>query len=78
MAAHFREYDLAERFGVEAGADLAETIDTRRTTLHGFSPLEYSDYLREKSENMSLPVNNWRRVMFSSLANDNWFCAHPH
>ena len=78
VAAHFREYGLAERFGVEAGADLPETIDTRRTTLHGLSPLEYSDYLREKSENMSLPVNNWRRVMFSSLANDNWFCTHPH
>jgi hypothetical protein len=58
--------------------DTPETIDTRRTTLHGFSPQEYSDYLREKSENMSLPVNNWRRVMFSSLAKDNWFCAHTH
>jgi hypothetical protein len=78
VAAHFTEYGLAERFGVEAGADLPETIDTRRTTLHGFSPKEYSDYLREKSENMNLPVNNWRRVMFSSLAHDKWFCTHSH
>ncbi len=78
VAAHFAEYDLAERFGIEAGADLPETIYTRRTTLHGFSPHEYAEHLREKSENMSLHVNNWRRVMFLSLANDHWFCAHPH
>ncbi len=33
VEAHFAEYRLAERFGVEAGADLPETIVTRRTTL---------------------------------------------
>ena len=78
VAAHFLEYGLAERFGVEAGADLPETINTRRTTLQDFSPMEYAEYLREKSVNMNLPVNNWRRVMFACLARDNWFCSHPH
>lgn len=75
VKAHFEEYSLAARFGVEAGADLPETIHTRKTSLSAFSPDEFSEYLREKSDNIGLPINNWRRVMYAALANDKWFCA---
>ncbi|MEQ1539407.1 MAG: HNH endonuclease signature motif containing protein [Sphingorhabdus sp.] len=78
VIAHFIEYRLPKRFGVEAAADLPETIMTRKSTLQNLSPKEYSDYLGEKSNNLNLPVNNWRRVMFSCLASDSWFCENNH
>ncbi|WP_319798029.1 HNH endonuclease signature motif containing protein [Nitrobacter sp.] len=74
VAAHFLEYGLGDKFSVEAAADLPETIRSRATTLAGHSPAEYSAYLLEKSQNIDLPVNNWRRVMFAALATDHWFC----
>lgn len=73
--AHFVEYGLADKFSVEAGADLPETIQTRRTTMAANTPEEFSAYLAEKGKTATLPVNNWRRVMFSALAADVWFCA---
>jgi 5-methylcytosine-specific restriction endonuclease McrA len=78
VEAHFEEYQLAERFGVEAGADLPETIFTRQTILQGINSLEYAEHLSEKSNKLNVPVNNWRRVMFACLADDPWFCGHPH
>lgn len=78
VGAHLTEYGLAERFGIEAGADITETIETRRTTLRDLSAGEYSQYLQEKSNNIHLPINNWRRVMFDSLSNDQWFCGNRH
>lgn len=78
VATHFTEYGLAERFSIEAGADIPETIAIRRTALKDQSRDEYSEYLREKSNTLQLPINNWRRVMFSCLADDEWFCSHQH
>lgn len=78
VAAHFEEYDLAKRFSIEAGADLPETIQTRRTTSAALSPAEFSNQLREKSDGLLLPINHWRRVMFAALADDAWFCGHAH
>jgi len=78
VVSHFDQYGLAERFSVEAGADLPETILTRRTTLSDHSPQEFSSYLLEKSNNIGLPINNWRRAMFACLAEDPWFCSHAH
>ncbi|MGX1348009.1 hypothetical protein AB7M49_001585 [Bradyrhizobium elkanii] len=75
VRSHFVEYGLAEKFSVEAAADLPETIQTRRTTMSAHSAQEFSRYLAEKGQTATLPVNNWRRVMFSTLAADPWFCS---
>ncbi len=72
--AHFREYDLKKKFSVEAAAELPETIQTRRTTMSANTPQDFSGYLAEKGNMRGLPINNWRRVMFTALAADNWFC----
>lgn len=74
VRSHFTEYGLAEKFSVEAAADLPETIQTRRTTMSLNTPADFSRYLAEKGETPTLPVNNWRRVMFAALATDAWFC----
>ncbi|MDR6869561.1 5-methylcytosine-specific restriction endonuclease McrA [Bosea sp. BE125] len=74
VKAHFDDYGLADKFSVEAAADLPETIQTRRTSMVMSSPQEFSNYLSEKSRTLSFPVNNWRRVMFAALAADEWFC----
>lgn len=75
VVAHFRDYGLAAKFSVEAAADIPETIQTRKTTLAASTPGQFSRYLAEKSETLELPINNWRRVMFSALASDEWFCS---
>lgn len=77
VKSHFAEYGLAEKFSVEAAADLPETIRTRQTTMSAVSPQEFSRYLAEKGQTGTLPVNNWRRVMFAALAADPWFCTQP-
>ncbi|WP_148287839.1 HNH endonuclease [Rhodopseudomonas sp. B29] len=76
VEAHFLEYGLAGKFSIEAAADLPETIQTRRTTMSANSSEDFSHYLAEKGKTPTLPVNNWRRVMFSALALDRWFCSH--
>lgn len=76
VVAHFEEYGLAERFGTEAGADVPDVIIERKTSLSFMTPDEYSSHLREKSQNLAAPINNWRRVMFDALASDDWFCSH--
>jgi hypothetical protein len=75
VQAHFTEYGLGSKFSTEAAADLAETIHTRRTTMAANSPEEFASYLAERSNNASLPINNWRRVMFAALSSDEWFCS---
>ena len=72
---HFEEYRLGEKFSVEAAADIPETIHMRRTIMVNSSHTEFSSYLKEKAHSPALPINNWRRVMFSALAGDDWFCA---
>lgn len=71
---HFIEYNLAEKFSVEAAADIPETVQIRRTIMSNISPIEFSDYLYEKANTPNIPINNWRRVMFSALAENLWFC----
>lgn len=77
VVAHFGDYGLAERFAVEAAADLPETILTRHTTLSAATPEQFSAHLMEIASNPSLPINNWRRVMFYALAQSVWFYSHP-
>jgi len=78
VEAHFREYGLADKFGIEAAADLPETIHSRTTSLRDFSADEFSNYLLEKSQTLTLPINNWRRVMFLALARSDWFCSQEY
>jgi hypothetical protein len=78
VVAHFEEYDLAKRFSIEAGADLPETIQMRITESALLSPAEFSVQLREKSDELPLSINHWRRVMFAALASDAWFCSYAH
>lgn len=78
VEAHFSDYSLASRFGVEAGGEISEAIQTRRTRLADHDPVEYSDHLREVSDISPALTNNWRRVMYAALAADAWFCSHPH
>ncbi|MCM5557496.1 HNH endonuclease [Pleomorphomonas sp. JP5] len=76
VSCHFKYYRLASKFSVEAAADIPETIHVRRTIMSSISPYDFSMYLFEKGQTPALPINNWRRVMFSALAMDPWFCEN--
>ena len=75
VQSHFDGYRLADKFSIEAAADIPETILTRKTTMKDSSGSDFRSYLMEKGNNTSLPINNWRRVMFNSLSSDAWFCV---
>ncbi|WP_170327948.1 HNH endonuclease [Ruegeria arenilitoris] len=71
--AHFNDYDLASRFGIEAAAELPEIIRMKQY-MRDLSPTTFSELLQEKSGFVAMPINNWRRVLYSGLAADTWFC----
>jgi hypothetical protein len=71
---HFGAYNLAERFSVEAAVDVVELIRSRRGFLRNFSAEDFSSYLKDRSSNSTLPINNWRRVSSLALSNSEWFC----
>lgn len=70
VRSHFNEYRLADIFSTEAAADIPEIISTKKRTMRANSPEEFLSYLAEKGNNPSLPVNNWRRVMFNAVSTD--------
>jgi hypothetical protein len=71
---HFRTFKLAERFGIAAASSISELVYERKTSLKKWSPEDFKAHLAEKSKNPDLKVNDWKRVMFKSLAEDDWFC----
>lgn len=76
--AHFSEYRLGMRFGVEAAAEIADVIGERNTTLSDLSPADFAKHLQEKTDTSKKPINHWYRVMLAGLAADAWFCTYAH
>jgi hypothetical protein len=68
---HFKEFDLAKRYSIEAGRELSGLIDQRSVFLEKLG----ADFFKETvitpiSESDSLFVNHWKRVMYNALEKD--------
>jgi hypothetical protein len=72
---HFEDYQLAQRFGVEAGAELSILLDLRRGYLRYESPLGFKGYLLEIANSTAFVINGWKRAMYAALADAEWFLA---
>jgi hypothetical protein len=76
VANHFVDYGLAKRYGIEAGRELATLIYLRRGSLKGFPTENFEKYLSDIANDPSMALNSWKRVMYRSLSNDEWFISH--
>ncbi len=73
LLSHFTDYNLAYRYGVQAGAELAKVIDSRKGSLKSLSPASFQAYLAESAMSPGFDVNGWNRTMYYALANTPWF-----
>jgi len=73
---HFKDFDLAKRFSIQAAEELSTIIDQRKGYLNNATPVEFANYLRSVAGSSALFINHWRKVMYQTLAADEWFCTH--
>lgn len=71
---HFREYDLANRFSVQAGSELAslrkELLIDFRT---GGANEVQKTLIKKEAASRSLEVNSWKTAMYQALSANPWF-----
>ncbi|MCH9660025.1 MAG: HNH endonuclease [Bacteroidetes bacterium] len=73
---HFKSFDLADRYGIQAAEELSILIDQRKEFMCAYSPDDFGMHLRSIANSPSLFVNHWRKVMHQALAGDTWFCSN--
>jgi hypothetical protein len=73
VAAHFREYDIASRFSLQAGAEIVRVVELRAGFLRYLTPDEFQNFLLESSVVGKLPLNGWSRTLYLGLASADWF-----
>lgn len=73
VACHFKNYNLASRFSIEAATEISILIDQRRTIYKSCSAVEFKSVLAEQGRIPSIPINGWRRTLYTALAETDWF-----
>ncbi|MBY3418332.1 HNH endonuclease [Rhizobium laguerreae] len=73
LLSHFIDYNLAYRYSVLAGAELAKVIDSRKGSLRNLSPEGFQAHLAEGAASQWFDVNGWNRTMYHALAHTPWF-----
>lgn len=75
---HFKDFKLAKRYSIEASSELANAIDMRRSFLRNVSSEDFRNYLLSQANTNTYFINHWKRVLYQCLADNDWFCSHPH
>ncbi len=55
-------------------ANWPELISQRQTSLRNFSPDQFREHLAVTANEPRLPINGWKRVLYSALVGSDWFC----
>lgn len=71
---HFRVCNLKERYRSLVWQELAPLISLRKNILRTFSCSEFREYLLSTANEEKLPINGWKRTLYSVLADSAWFC----
>ncbi len=69
---HFKEFNLAKRYRIEAAKELSILIDQRKGYMRDFSSYDFRQYLDSIAQS-SLFINHWKKVMYKTLVDDAWF-----
>lgn len=72
---HFSDFDLSIRYSIQAAEELGVIVDQRKGYLAASPPGDFSTFLRSISNSPSLFANHWKKVMYQTLANSQWFCS---
>jgi 5-methylcytosine-specific restriction endonuclease McrA len=70
---HFNEYDLAKRYSIEASTEIASVIYLRGSIFRDHPPAGFQEYLAECGMDPTLPINGWRRTLYTALSQTDWF-----
>lgn len=73
VQSHFEGYDLALRFSVQAGSEVAKVVSTRASSLQSLSPDSFRSFLLDSANIQSYVLNGWHRTMYGALAATDWF-----
>lgn len=72
---HFEVFDLGVRYAIQAGEELSSVIDARREFMAELTSDSFSEDLVQRSLSPALFANHWKRVMYQSLSQNEWFCS---
>lgn len=81
VATHFNKFGLAKGYSLQAANEFSTLIDQQSTYFRGRSSEDFKEFLLSCINTKLSFANYWRNVMYSSLANDDWFCEQqlqPH
>jgi 5-methylcytosine-specific restriction endonuclease McrA len=71
---HFEDYNLAYRYGINAGAELSRIIGSRAGALYILSANDFRAHLIDYANASGFDLNGWSRTLYASLAASDWFC----
>lgn len=74
VTAHFKACKLASRYRSRVWSEISPLISQRRSSLRTLSPDQFREHLNVAADEPRLPINGWKRVLYSGLASSNWFC----
>ena len=74
VTAHFKACKLGSRYRSKVWTELTPLISQRRSSLLNFSPEQFRAHLAGVENDPGLPINGWKRVLYSALARSDWFC----
>lgn len=70
---HFIDCDLPRRFGLKVQGEISTLIDQRKSSLRILDPDHYRHFLLDVANCDALPINGWKRTLYSALAETVWF-----
>ena len=71
---HFNVCELNKRYRSYVPRELEPLIDQRKTTQRELCPDDFRENLSVVANHPSLPINGWKRTLYSVLVNSAWFC----
>lgn len=78
VAAHFKACKLGSRYRSRVWSEISPLLSQRRSSLRTLSPIQFREHLMVAADEPRLPVNGWKRVLYSGLASSDWFCNEEY
>lgn len=71
---HFEDCKLKARYRSRVSGELTTVISQRKTSLKTLTAEHFRYHLSVVADEPKLPINGWKRTLYSALANSAWFC----
>lgn len=71
---HFKGCDLALRYSKQVSTEMGTLIDWRKGALKNLPEADFRAYLCDAANCDALPINGWKRTLYTALSQTRWFC----